>query len=687
MLNLKDRIKKDNKKNSKKQRRNKRAKMSTFVFYVELIFSMLAKGNVDKPENITEISDSQFYYATNKIFTKNKIKKPLFIQELPMELPSGFIRELKREVSHLGEINVIYRINPYDLNLNSWSIKNKILIWKRKMDAFEKETGSRSSSDEIFSDQETRLGDKRTKWMIDSWKWVYDSINKKDNFCKFNMVLELIADNLNNLYSMESLVKHRLKILEIQNSQIMAQTNEYYKAYSPAGNVERSMLTKLANQNIVTDRTISRLFDVSHGLVGDEKGLYFGTDVLTALPITYDMKKGSDAMNFMLTAATGEGKSNYSKGLLTHLEIEDFSSIYVDYEGDEYTDVGIAHGSLFVNMSPESSSYFDTVEIGDLTGDLSIDKGLKNEAITATKLVFDILTDYKEGMNFYEESLYNDMVNRSYKKYNVTEDMNSWKNSKGMSFKDLYNELLLMKEEEEYKEQHKQIFDFITKLRLFFEEDGIYSGIFKNKVSVNEILKHKRVIFSFGMKGKTENTIDKRSLALRQLFVGYLIILKSNYNKTVENRSTVVLLEELQRYLGHKSSGQMVNDIISGGRKRNMITFLVTNSPLQIMDVMDSSDKSEIAEHAKAIKNNIQGLIVGRLQDETSRRIAEAFNIPECLPEMELINKDENFKYCFLMHYKGESTILKFEIPPSLQKSSMYVTRVDQEDSKNVKKE
>ena len=658
--------------------------MSTIRFYTELLFSLIAKGNIDKPDDITEISDNQFYYATNKIFTRNKIKKPIFIQELPMELPYGFIKDLKREVEEYGELNVIHRITPYNLNLNSWSTRNKILIWRRKLEQFEKALGERTSSDEIFADQETQISDKRTRWMIDSWRWVYRTRNRKDNFCRFSMVLELEAKTLNDLYEMEDIVKGKLRMLEVDSSQILAQTNEYFKSYSPAGNVEKSMLTKMNQESILSDRVVSRMYDTNHGLVGDEEGLYFGTDVFTSMPVVFNMKEGSDAMNFMLTASTGEGKSNYSKGLLTHLELEDISSIYVDYEGDEYTDVGIAHGCIFIDMSPESSRYFDTVEIGELTGDLSIDRGLKGEATMTTKLVFDVLTDYVNGMNFREESLFNDMINRAYSRYGVTEDMNTWHKSKDMSFKDLYNELLLMKEEDEYKEQYEPIVDFITKLRLYFEEGAIYSGIFQNKVSVNEIMDHKRVIFSFGMRGKTENTIDKRALALRQLFVGYLIILKANYNKNVKNRSTVVLLEELQRYLGHASSGQMVNDIISGGRKRNMITFLVTNSPLQIMDSMENTDKSEISEHAKAIKNNIQGIIVGRLHDETSRRIAQAFDIPECIPEMELINSDESFKYCFLINYKNETTIVKFEIPPSLHNSSMYLTRFSQKEDENA---
>lgn len=652
--------------------------ISNIEFYTELLFSLLGKGNIDKPDSGMNIPEGWFYYATNKIFTKDKVKKMIFINELPMEIDSDMFKDLKIDVSEYGELRVLKRIKPYKLNRDSWRTRNRIKIWRDKTERFEEELSRRSAADEIYADKDKREEDERTRWMIGSWKWVNETESRRDEMCTLNIVLELIADNLENLYIMEDIVVNRLRVLGVYYGGVFVQTNEYYKAFSPCGNVEDNMLVRINYPHILSDRVVSQMFEVSNGMVGDRDGLYLGSDVFTSLPVTYDVKKGNDAINILLTASTGEGKSGFSKGLMTYLEIEDLYSIDVDYEGDEYLDVGRAHGAKIISMGQDSSSYFDTTEIGDLTGDPEIDGALKDEAIGTTKLVFDVLTDYEKGMNYKELSLFNDMILRVYKKRGVTEDPKTWVRSKGASYEELYRELYVMREDKDYRDSVEDIDEFIKKLRVYFD-GNIYSNIFKNRISINDILGYKRIIFSFGMRGKTENTIDKRSLSLRQLFVGYLIILISNYNKTALNRLTVVKLEELQRYLTHEASGKLVNDIVTGGRKRGMIVFLITNSPLQIVDIMSDEDNSELSKHAKSIKNNLNGFLIGRLQDETSERLAKVFPwAKDCLAELKLINNDDDFKYCFLLHFKGESSIVKFEIPLSLVKSSMYTTRVDQ---------
>lgn len=658
--------------------RKRSSKLNTFQFYIELIFSILGKGNIDKPQEGDIIPDGYFYYSTNKIFTKEGIKKVVFIQELPMEIEKEFLNDIKYDASEFGEVRILKRFTPYEFNRNSWKSKTQLQAWRNRAERYEAGQYGKSQTDEVFEDTATKEIDRRTEWMIRSWDWLNESERNKDLFCKYGIVLELVAKDLVNLYKIEDKVTNNLKTLNVKYAGIFVQTNEYYKAYSPAGNVKNSMLTKVNPLGVISDRVGSQLFDTGHGIAGDSSGLYFGTDVFTSMPVTYNMKRGSDAANFLLTADTGGGKSGASKVLMTHLALEGIYSIDVDYEGDEYIDLGLAHGAKVINMSSESSSYFDTTEIGDITGDPKIDDALKEDAIGTTKLVFDVLTDFKNGMNYKEVSLFNDMILRVYTKRGVTDDKATWHLSKGSSYEELYRELLLMRDEPEYEDQLEEIKQFITKLRLYFD-GNIYSGMFKNKLSVNEIIGHPRLIFSYGMRGKTENTIDPRSLALRQLFVGYLIMLICNYNKTVLKRLTAVKMEELQRYMTHEASGKIVNDIITGGRKRNMIVFLITNSPLQLVDIMTADDNSEMSKYSKAIKNNIQGFILGKLTDETSERIAQSFTqLKDCLPELKLINKDADFKFCFLIHYKGESSVVKFEIPPSLL--PLYETRTDQED-------
>jgi len=670
-INEIDEIRDNHKRNNKK--------LGIFEFYIELLFALISKGNLNNPKPEVVIPEGYFYYSTNKIFTKDKVKKVFFIDEFPGGVSQDFVKDLKFELKGLCEITVIERAEPYYFDRNSYAVKRRINIWKQRTDAYLEEESNRDSLEELFNGNKGEEYFDRNKRMIKSWQWVNDTEKDRDNFCRFFLTVELVASNILDLQKAEGIFKNYMENNGVKTGTIFIQTNEYYKAFSVAGRNENNMLKKRSKGMILSDRIISRFADTQAGLSGDTNGLYMGTDVITNLPITYDVKSGSDAVVFLLTASTGEGKSGASKTLLTHLEIENLCTIIVDYEGDEYTAIGQEHDAQFVSMSDGSSYYFDTTEIGDLTGNELIDEALKSEAISTTKLVFDVLTDYKNGMNHFEVSLFNDMILRVYASRGVTDDPETWKNSKGCSYEDLYRELTIMKDEEEYEHIRDNIEEFIIKLRLYFD-GNIYSGIFKNRISINDLLGHKNIVFSFGMRGKTENTIDARSLALRQLFVGYITILICNYNKTVLNKLTYVAWEELQRYLNNEASGKIINDIVSGGRKRGMIVFLITNSPLQILDIAED-DTSELSAHTKAIKSNIKGYIVGRYPNEITEKIIKCVpQLQVCADEMRLINTDDSFKHCFLLNYKNEYNIVKFEIPVDLWDSPLYVTRKDQED-------
>ena len=111
------------------------------------------------------------------------------------------------------------------------------------------------------------------------------------------VVLELISDNLKNLYEMEDRITRRLRFYDIYYKGIFVQTNEYYKVFSPCGGLDKNLLTDLNNDIILTDYEVSELFYNDSGLVGDST-VYLGTDAFTGLPVQYDLKKGSDAVNF-----------------------------------------------------------------------------------------------------------------------------------------------------------------------------------------------------------------------------------------------------------------------------------------------------------------------------------------------------------------------------------------------------
>lgn len=665
---------------------------SSFNFYSRIAVSLITKGFKDVPNENEVLPDNHFYYSINRIYTKNKVKKMYFIKELPRLIDEGFLNELKREIETKSmQVNRTYGINskcelvdmvitqPYELNFGTFRNRSRMSMWKRRYEEAVKQYGGDNILDELVQKKDISDSKDRNRWMIESWLFVKKAKEiDKSSFARTTIILELIADNDDILLECEKTLKDYLFRNDIRYNEVFLQSNEYNKAFSPAGNEQNNLLSKMTSSTILNDDIITS-FDVpTHGNVGDEKGLYYGTDIYTGLPIFYDIRKGSDAKNFLLAANTGDGKSNYLKGIYSSMDILGINSITLDYEGDEYTPMGVLYDAAFIKVSGENSRYFNTIAIGDLTGDPDIDGGLKKEAIGVTERVFSLLLDEKDGMNFNETSIFSDCINRVYDKFGVTDDPETWINSKGCTYFHIYGELVDMSKQDFYvKEYGQYIKDMVIKLRTYFEYDGINRSMFDNPINLDELLGVRHIIFSFGMKGVDESLINTKELALKQLFVGYITTLISNYNKG-RGKLTAIYLEELQRYLMHAHSGSVVANMVSGGRKRGMILFLITNAPLQLFSSMNTNE--EIKKYVEAILGNVNGLILGALKEKVSTQLAEYFNIEDSIPSLKLIYEGGDMKYSFLINYKGESSIVKYLFHPDLLETPLYATRKDQED-------
>src|SRR5699024_7306160 len=143
--------------------------------------------------------------------------------------------------------------------------------------------------------------------------------------------------------------------------------------------------------------------------------------------------------------------------------------------------------------------------------------------------------------------------------------------------------------------------------------------------SVQEIIDKKHVVFSFGMGSSAEATKDEMSLALRQLFASHITTLMSHYNVR-HNIKTVVFLEELQRYLKLRYSGDIIAKFVSGGRKQGMITYLITNSPSELLSLTDSMD-DEVQKNASTIMSGVTMFLIGALYKRDMENLIQEYDL------------------------------------------------------------
>lgn len=661
--------------------------------YMRLLVDKITHGGMDVPPRV--LSDGEFYYSTNRIFTRNGVKKMFFVRDLPDEISRGFVTDLREAVAK--EVYNYNTTNGTDFNVSvtllidgvfyplDFSNKRTQARWNnfvRQHARVSKEAKNRTLKDELNTDKYGAAVVRKVK----SFLYLKEAKDEQNAaFFKTKIIFELVADNDEILEVAERTFRAFTYRYRIQHKEVFIQTNEYQKAYSPAGRPAKSLLRQMNEGDVYADDTITSLTVTTHGKVGDDVGVYHGIDIQSRDVVAFDMYSGTDAKNVLLTAGSGEGKSNYSKMLDTFYMIDLlFSTVVFDYEGTEYKGLAYIGDAKIIGMGSAEGRYVNTMVIGDLTGDEELDAELKINAIESTERVFNLLVDENYGMEPEQLAIFSDALGEVYADAGVTEERDSWKNSKGLTYFHIYSKIVEMtvgKHAKKYIEVHtaERLKNFRAILRPYFEEGGSRKHWFSKPIDIPEIMESRHIVFNFAMGATDESSVDGKALALRQMFASHLTLMKAAQNR-VQGIKTVTFIEELQRYLKQRYSGDIVANFASAGRKLGLINYFITNAPSSML-ISAESGATPLDKNIGTIMSNITMVIIGALYRSDMAALAEYFSLHDSLGYLnELADVKENnsedatLKHCFYVKYRGQAAIVKMMSHPQLEDLPLYKT-------------
>lgn len=686
--------------------------IKTVNLYSRLLTAWFTKGIMDKPER-NSLGGDEFFYANNRIYTSKGVKKPYFIHELPSEINKGIITDLRMTITRRIEknvnivsgkseectVNFITVGDNYKMDMADARTRGRIAHWSRQEERVLRGMDrTLTLEEELSSDKHSES----TVRMVKSLRVMKELEESKAGFFKTKFIVEL------NATSDEALEEAEKAITEWSFSQggirmkpLFFQANEYFMSYSPLGNDKnprKSLLRKMHRGDVLPDRIINNMSVLSHGgTLGDKLGVPHGVNVMTRNVFSIDVGSGNDAKNFLLSAQTGQGKSVFMKTTLGYYDLMGYSTVVLDYEGDEYTHLAHLIGANIISISGGSSKYVNTLAIGGITGNDEMDRELMNDAKNMTENVFDIIMkdeDRPFGMNNHQRAIFDYLIDKSYQRVGVDRNKPStWENSKKCTYYTMYEVLLELARETRNSDVTRfdkaSINSMVVTLERYFEKTGGKSDYFKNPISVEEVLTNRHIVFSFGMKGQDESQSDKKSLELRQLFVSYLTMLKANYNRS-KNKKTIVVMEELQRYLEQDQSVKIVANFATGGRKRGMVCYFITNNPASLIEGR-ANDNSTTKDGIKALVDNITMFIIGGQEKQPMEALIRAGGLHDAYGDlMHLVDASRAegshpFKNCFFIKYKEQSVIVKAICHPELVKLPIFSTTVTQDsDDSNV---
>ena len=645
-----------------------------------------------------------FYRSTNATMSgRDLINFYYTIDGYPPRVPIDFRDQIRREARQGVRISFISSFEPTRIDWNSPQIRSKIRTWRNiEEDSDEVTAYNYNRSISAMDSRERRSA---------SLIYLSDAeMRRRRNMFKYRTFMIISGSRGEDFNKTVTEVKDYCKKIGLRITRVDTDLPEFLRAFSPFSAQLSSKIMRQVGSNTLPDEMIARLSTYSQGKIGKE-GIMFGTDIFSGFPVYKRIKKSdTDAENILITAETGGGKSFFLKALLLQLLGDDkFNGTINDIEGSEYTPLAgfIANNDnvVILNMAEGEGCYYDPFEVVP-TGVEKLDADLFSLSKSFTNSIFRVLIgETLLETNDWAQKIVNNAITLAYTDIGVVEDNPAtWGNSRGYDlfyvyskFKDLYEECISLRESVE-DENELELYDryklndgyistmdkVVAKLSEYFEpfeNGGIRSNVFRQKVTLDDIVDAKLLINSFGMEGKSADTVDKTQMALMQLSAANISYLRSVFSKA-QGLFNFKVWEEFQRWGQFPGSATTIKTAITGGRKLGDINFIVTNNIKELLD-----------EDRFAIFDNITSFAVGAINSASTReRVCTELSVPQLNAELDAIvgrrGDAESFESnealssiydkAFLISLdKSVHTITKMILPEHIARSSIFKTGVD----------
>lgn len=692
---------------SQEKKAAKKAKIAEKIDMYDMILANILAGKA-VIEPTEHLDNSQIAIGFSNIASETQISKYFMIRQLPDYMQPCLIDNIRAKCINDGiKINFFFYGNPHRINWESAEMRNKMTIWKQYAD-------EHSGPIDVFDYRSQRSGELARRRIITSTKYLNEAeLDHKRSLIRVAMIIEITArrddesiiNMLNTIRALQDMcLQADIKLRELRINMI-----DWLQTFGVFSLRPIKEITTKSSYKILTDDILANFNSYKQGRVG-HNGVSLGIDILSGVPVMRKFKADPDAAeNWLISAETGGGKSYYVKALLTYLLADGFVVTVMDYEGDEYSNLanyiraGKPEDVKIISMGKGSTIYFDPCEIPDLTGDMDVDVDLKENAASYIMSIFRVVVCGVSGeLSQWEERVISTGIQRMYDCAGVTDDMSTWHRSKGLRLSMVYDEIKSMVESKELVDsdsdniKHKAAMRIADAASMYFEEGEAKSGTFKNPMPANELYDAKFVIFSFGMKGASDNLNDPTILALKQLSVACVSIQISNYCKYVRHCFNVKVWEEFQRWGAIEGSNSIISNAMTGGRKRGDVNFIITNDLASMID--------EDNTLSKKLRQNIQNMAIGRIKDRGVREdFCRMFDLQDCQLALDKIAKAHvaddgklsqnsgagnryRHSFCIVLD-TGKKSIAKVMLPQSVAKSSLFRTGVDVAQIQNKKEQ
>ena len=567
------------------------AKMSFISLWDSVISTVLRKNS----SCASASSNAPFYFESTGFYSRDdKVTFMYTLDGYPTTMETSFRTSLRNECRGDTRVSVISLIDRHEIDWNSNQMKSKLRSWR---------IVEETKEDVSVYDMHNNINEiDNIEWKKASLMYLSDAtLRRSRKTFRFRSAV-LVSGTRGQAFddSIEAIETY-CKQRGIQLTRVLYNVQDYLAMYSPFRLNRDPKLEKEVGNVVLTDELLARFNTFSQGKVG-KAGEYWGTDIYSCFACLKPTKvKNTDAETWLITGETGSGKSYFGKGLIIQLLAKPFINGTInDVEGFEYIELLDFQTEddtmILLNMSEGQGLYFDPVPILR-TGDEDSDETMYSMSVSFTTMMFKTLVgSVEERLEGWVNIIIDEAVSRLYTSVGVfASDISTWGGADDSSIFDVYTFIksMLINPSEGSTALTDKVFDnddyynalqlVVGKLSRYFEDNGTLRGTFSNRVSLDEIAHAKLVINSFGMAGKSPDTIDPVQMALMQMYAANISHIRSIFSK-VDGKYNFKVWEEFQRWGTFPNSERIITTALTGGRKLGDINIIMTNKVSALLD-------------------------------------------------------------------------------------------------------
>lgn len=624
------------------------------------------------------------------------------IDGYPKTFDKDFRKYIRREARAGVRISYVSLFEPTRIDWASPKMRSKLRTWKNL------KTDSQGEEVDAYNYRDNLSAMDTAEWREQSLMYLSDAEKRRRRNLFIYRTMIVVSGTRGEAFdkTIAEVVDYCARS-EIIITRIEDRLFEYLKCFSPFSAELHSPILSEVGRTVIPDEILARFSTYDQGKIG-KKGIIWGSDIYSGYSVYKTVKEDDvDAENILITGETGSGKSFWVKCLLLQLIAFDrYNGTINDIEGFEYIPfagfIANMDNVVILNMAEGQGCYFDSVEI-NMTGVAKLDEDMFSFCRSFTQSYMKTLLGNIKDNNTWVETIIDNAIANTYANAGViVDDRSTWYNSKGLtlfsvydSCKGLYKEYFeisaldinTLETHQLYKlnDGYRDALDLVIgKLSSYFEpleKGGIRSDVFKDRVSLEEIVNAKLVVCSFGMAGKDFSKVDKVQMGLSQLSAANISHIRSIFSKA-KGKFNFKVWEEFQRWGAFPDSDKTIKTALTGGRKLGDINFVITNDVRELLD----NDRFGIFQ-------NITSFAVGALKDANTRSIlCQRLSIPLLQQDLDNIvlkkQSRENmsddtevasiYDKAFLVNLDGGNTTLsKMDLPKHIARSDIFRTGID----------